>query len=247
MTGNRIPAFAKSLNTPVLFAALVMASTSASAIPSHAQSYMPMVVGNRWTYDSASGHEVQVITGTTTIRGRTMFVRSYEESAENAGLENYWLVESDGDVLLGGFLRHVEKLGVLYEPPLRMVDVPLSVGATWTTPASYYRLPDTTLAGTFVFRMEVFGDSVLTVPAGTFSAFGIGQSPLIAAPAAMVQSGLELDGSVQVAGGSAQDWYSAGVGDVQFGYGDDPFRLTSYDFSTPTTALSWSRLKRLYR
>jgi hypothetical protein len=233
--------------TSILCAALIVASMGADAIPSHAQSYLPLAVGNRWTYDGVSGHEVRVITGTATVRGRAMFVMSFEESAGNEGLDNYWLIEPDGDVLLGGFFRNVEHWGLAYDPPVRMVNVPLSVGAIWTTPVSYYTLPDTTLGGTFDITMEVFGDSVLTVPAGTFSAFGIGQSPQGGAPAVIVRGAFELDGTVQVAGGSAQDWYSDGVGDVQFGFGGDQFKLTSYAFPTPTSALSWGRLKRLYR
>jgi hypothetical protein len=46
----------------------------------------------------------------------------------------------------------------------------------------------------------------------------------------------------------SSDWFSAGVGFVQYQYGlDDPLQLTAFDMPTPVATVSWGRIKGQYR
>lgn len=229
------------------FTLLVLAG-SLVAVPVLAQPYLPLAVGNHWSYQGIGGkHEQQTITGTTMILGRDVYVKSTTESSSNSGLENYWSTEPDGDVFLHGFYRNIEAFGVVYDPPLRMVDAPLAMGKSWTTHAAIFYLPGMTPGESFDFTESVLeGAKKLTVPAGTFAAFGIGQT--LAPPAARTLAGspLALDGSVQAISAQASEWYSAGVGEVQF-QADDLYQLSSYDFPTPVASTTWGKLKHWYR
>jgi hypothetical protein len=232
----------------VLLPLAIVTCASLGTGASHAQSYLPLTVGNRWTYQGVNGlHEVQVITGTTTVLGRTFYVKSYLESSSNSGLENYWSEEADGDVLLGGFLINgVDTGGVIYDPPLRMLDAPLALGKTWTTRSAVYFLPAMNPGGTFDFTFTVFEDTTLSVPAGRFRALGIGQSPMLAMLNVAPHASLSLDGTLQTASGSPSDWYAAGVGVVQYDT-DDRYQLVESALPTPVAVTSWGKLKRLYR
>lgn len=237
---------ARTLVLPIAIAIATCASLGAGA--SHAQSYLPLALGNRWTYQGVNGlHDVQVITGATTIQGRTVSVKSYLESSSNTGLENYWSEELDGDLLVSGFfINGVDPWGVVYDPPLLVLDAPLALGKTWTTRSTVYRLPDMTSLGTFDFTLAVFEDTTLVVPAGTFRAFGIGQSPMLAMAAIAPRAFFSLDGALQASSGSPSDWYAAGVGVVQYD-ADDLYQLAGSELPTPVAATSWGKLKRLYR
>src|SRR5262249_28381078 len=84
----------------------------------------PLADGTRWEYrGDAGGHQVQTITGQTTVRGRVVSVKSYAEGTD-AGLENYWLLDPDGSLLLAGFRNPSAGVAVAYEPPLLFMPVP---------------------------------------------------------------------------------------------------------------------------
>src|SRR5262245_66362812 len=92
--------------TAAAFVTLALVSPNSIAL---GDPWMPLATGTQWEYGGdAGGHQVQTITGQTTVRGRTAAVKSYAEGVD-AGLENYWLFD-DGDLLLAGFARSSEAL-----------------------------------------------------------------------------------------------------------------------------------------
>ncbi len=232
---------------PVALALVVLQGLSA-ADPS---AMLPLHVGNHWGYVTTSGtHQVETITGTRTLRGRTVFVKSYAEEP-NVGLENYWLTGPEGEVLLAGFLRPGS--GVAYDPPIVLCGGAPVVGDTWPTHVTSYDLADSTLSQTFDITYGALEDVSLLVPAGRFPCIGVGQvvPGISLAVAGFVGDGLTLDGrrvtGLQVAaGGVPSDWYSPGVGVVQYGY-IEMYRLEEYGVTTPALATSWGAVKASYR
>jgi hypothetical protein len=228
----------------ILTASLVLSSEAYAGTPI----YLPLQVSNKWTYVGQSGDiEVLTTTGTIALRGNEVFVIRYGPSIQNEGLENYWTVGPDGDVLLWGAYRPVENWGVLYEPPLPMADAPLALGKTWGQSTHVYFLPDTTDGGTIEFGFQVYEAGPLMVPAGTFEAYGVGQTvptPLPIGLGSYALTGELLNGSL---GGSlAADWWCDGVGNVQWGT-SELFRLSSYSLTTSARPVTWGELKARYR
>jgi len=234
---------------PAILALCLVLATLALSIgsPALAQPYFPLAIGNSWDYQTAGGvHETQTITGTTTVFGHTAFVNTFTNNPDNAGLENYWQVGNNGGVLLLGFFRSNDGFGIVYDPALTIVDAPLAVGKTWSSEATFYRLPAMTTEGTFTVSFSAYEDVMLTVPAGTYHAFGIGQYLPPGSAKTFAGAPLNLDGTLRVTAGQATDWYTAGVGEVQYGPGD-LFQLVGLNLPTPATALSWGRVKAVYR
>jgi len=230
----------------ILQVALLLVVAAPSA---HAQSYMPLAVGNHWSYASPSGaHDDQLVTGTKTILGRSVYVITYGASGVNAGLENYWIPEPDGGVYLCGFWHESDQFGVLYDPPILYVNAPLTVGKAWAVHVGSWRLPGMTDFGPFDLGFEVMEESDLALPVGTLHSFGIGQTlpPTIRTPTGSLRT---LEGKVPTTQGSlATDWFSVGVGYVQYQYGEnDPLQLTSYDIPTPVAVTTWGAIKSRYR
>jgi len=217
-----------------------------------AADWEPLGVGSRWEYRGVGGlHQVVSITGNTVLHGRVVAVKSFAE-APDAGLQNYWLLDPDGSVLLAGFLDSANEFGVVYEPPIRYFSAPPVVG----------RKPSQVITGHDIFTDDVLFSSplefditeevTLVEPAGTFHAFGVGQ--LIPLPGPALQPGVarSLDGRKLSTGGAriydvyTTDWYTEGVGVVQYDTAD-LYQLVGYGLATPTATSSWASLKRLYR
>jgi len=215
-------------------------------------SMLPLEVGNYWNYLSASGaHQVETITGTRTVLGRTVFVKSYAEGI-NAGLENFWLTGPSGEVLLAGFHRPGDGYAPAYEPPITVCGSAPSVGDKWTTHTTAYNLADTSLVAVFDITYGALEEVSLSVPAGTFPCIGVGQVPFATSPASarLTSRGLTLDGRQVAATRSASatnasDWYSLGIGEVQYVVGDT-FQLAGYGTPTPAQSMSIGQLKAKY-
>jgi hypothetical protein len=238
------------------FAALAAAALVAfSAVPEPVRAsppLLPLELGNHWDYVGISGaHQVETITGTETILGRTVFVKSYAEGLD-AGLENFWLTGPGGEVMLAGFDTH-DGLGLAYDPPITVCGGAPSLGDTWPTHTTAYNLADMSVFATIDITFSALEEVTLTVPAGTFDCIGVGQVAYATSPerARIASRGLTLDGR-QVAGTriaastSARDWFSPGVGDVQY-ITNDTFQLASYGTATPALTSTWGTLKALYR
>jgi len=153
---------------PALILALVLT-------PSLARSeWEPLAIGNRWEYRGTGGsHQVEHIAGTFPLRGRVVAIKSYTEGAD-AGLENYWLLDADGSVLLAGFTSP-DGMAVAYEPPIRYLDTPPAVGAKPTQLVTAYDLHTNAVMFTDYFRYDITEDVVLSLPAGALPALGVGR------------------------------------------------------------------------
>src|SRR5262249_6503577 len=88
---------------------LLLLALLANASPVLAADYLPLQVGNRWTYSSVStAFEQTEIVGTFERDGATVYVMQYSDRGANPGLLNFWTSESDGGVLLWGFNRTLD-------------------------------------------------------------------------------------------------------------------------------------------
>jgi hypothetical protein len=214
---------------------------------------LPLEIGDHWIYFGASGvHQVETITGTRTLLGRTVFVKSYTEGPD-AGLENFWFTGPNGEVMLAGFDAAGPGLALAYDPPITVSGGAPSVGDTWTTQTTAYNLADLSVFEAFGITFGALEAVTLSVPAGTFDCIGVGQVPFTKSPAGarMAGIGLALDGrrvALTRSGSSTNttDWFSPGVGVVQY-LAADTFQLAGYGNSTPALATGWGALKVLYR
>ena len=217
------------------------------ASPVTAEDYLPLETGNFWSYITESGAEETLVVGEPVpiFQDYPYPIEYTTGEGGNLGLINFWTSESDGGVLLWGFSRPT--WGYLYQPPIRMVDAPLYVGKTWSTTVDMYDLPDTTFFQTATFTFEVFEDPELTLPAGTFPTFGIGDQE----PGALSI----LDGRYTPWGEvttrndrGASVWYSLGVGLVQYDGFAGLWQLETWtDDPVGVEVSSWGAVKALYR
>ena len=236
--------FSRLGTTSLLFA---LVSALAAAPPAaRAQSYQPLQVGNQWVYSYLpGGSETKTVTGTVRVFGREAFVIRYGPSLDNEGLENYWSTSPDDDVLLHGFNRTLDPgWNFIYDPPVVMLDAPPALGGTWTQTVTWYTVsgPDTIPAGTFPLTYAVLEAGDLTVPAGTFYAFGIGTPPEIGARFASAGA-FTVTGDRITTLAVATDWWAEGVGLVRTG----DYVLEAFGGPTGADAITWGGLKALYR
>jgi hypothetical protein len=216
--------------------------------PARADDFLPLAVGNFWEYVDEDGDvEIQVVVGTAEIWGTEVHVVEFQESPVDEGLLDFWTSGPDGNVCLWGFWRDDAGWGLLYDPPVRFVDAPLSLGKEWENTFDAYGLPDTLLVGTSHLSLVVTEEGDLTVPAGVFHSFGIatdeGEGP------GPVPGDYTILGRRRAADGvrdASQWWWSDGVGQVQYG-ASGLFQLSSYFMTTPAQPLSWTRIKAVYR
>jgi hypothetical protein len=215
------------------------------AAPAAAEDYLPLETGNFWSYVTQNGdHEMRVVAGQVPILQGTPYAIEYLISPNDQGLVNYWSLGPDGDVLLWGFFR--DGWGYVYQPPVVLVDAPLVVGKNWSTTLDVISLPDTTYITTAEFQYVAAEAQDVTVPAGTFSSFGIDS------PDPDTKS--LLDGRYTLWGTKVNDkanaeltWYSLGVGIVQEKFSDLLMLETYTDQPVATEVTTWGGVKALYR
>lgn len=209
------------------------------------QEYLPLETGNFWSYVADDGaKEMRVVGDQVPVFQGNPYGIEYTISPNNQGLVNYWTSGPDGDVLLWGFFR--EGWGYLYQPPILMVDAPLSVSKTWTTTTDMYTLPGTIFEQTADFAFMVREAPELTVPAGVFPTYGIGFPD----PGAktFLNGRYTLWGELRTDKDAGVDsWYSLDVGIVQDNL-DRFYKLETYtDHPVAVVASTWGSVKALYR
>jgi len=231
---------------------VALALLAGGLAPVSRAAWQPLAVGAQWTYDGDAGsHEVQAITGTFTLRGRTVAIKSYLEGPD-AGLSNFWLLDTDGSVLLAGFDNPSAGLALAYEPPIRVLPVPPVVGPQPFVDVTAYDLGTGAVFTQFPIRYDVFLQARVAVPAGAFDTFAVGQAIDLPAPGAATPGSLALDGrrrattSRGIAAGEPSDWYAESFGVVQF-QATQFFQLVSTNAPSAAVRTSWARVKRLYR
>ena len=136
-----------------------------------------------------------------------------------------------------------------------IVDSPLEYDKIWVTQdVQCCDLDGSNCGDPFDVAYIVCIEEEVFVPAGAFHSFGIGDYPV--PPRLQSAVGIQFDvfgrrlptGSL----GSrffAKDWYSEGVGVVQYQYYTEPERMMRlhYWHPTPVESATWGRLKALYR
>lgn len=229
--------------------ALVALSTFAAlsgivALPASAQ-YLPLEAGNEWGYVGSGGDtEIHTVTGQIPIFSGNPWVIEWTGNPAVEGLSNFWTSEPDGDVYVWGFYIEGD-FGVVYDPPIHYVDAPLELGKVWTQTVDLYTYPDLIFQGPLELAFEVYEDGVLAVPYGEFPSFGIGQTLPPGFLAAT--GGLDLLGRPVGAetGGSATDWFSFGIGVIQY-RSNDLWQLESIGGPVPAQESSWGRIKQTF-
>ena len=230
---------------------LVLVATLAWFRAAGADPWQPLEVGRRWEYRGVGGaHQVERITGTLLLRGRTVGVKTYSEGAD-AGLENYWQLGADGTVLLCGFNNPGAAFALAYEPPIAYLPGPPALGVSRTTDVTAYSLSDGSVFAAFTIQFSVLEEVDLSLPAGAFHALGTGQ--VLSAPRAIVAGAraFSLDGrslgrTLPGIAPSPTDWYADGFGVVQYRT-SDLYQLVSMALPTPSVHSSWTAIKRLYQ
>lgn len=236
------------------YALAVVALITLVSAPSIARSdsWMPLAVGTRWEYRGVGGgHQVETITGQTVVRGSVVAVKSYSEGPD-AGLDNYWLLDADGSVLLAGFLSPGASLAQAYEPPIRFLAVPPDPGPKPAQHIVAHDLFTDAVVFELDIQMELTGNVILTLPAGTYQAVGVGQVAPPAGQALARGISFTLDGRARPQGNASggavtpSDWFSYGLGIVMY-ESSDLFQLVGFGLPTATASSSWGAIKRLYR
>ena len=208
--------------------------------------YLPLDQGATWSYATGTGGaERKTVDGMVEIFGETAQVIRYSESSSNEGLENYWTSSAAGDVYLWGFFRREDEgWGYLYQPPILWIDAPLHVGKSWETEFQVYSLPDTILVSSAQYVLTTIWEGVVAVPAGDFQSF------LVEGSFGMPEAAQDVspDGRLLSGRSTTWDWFSDGVGLVQYGRAasPNPYRLVDYG-TTPADATSWTTIKSLFR
>jgi|SRR5262245_1741219 len=233
---------------PGISLALLLAFAPWSAL---AADWLPLQFGNRWEYrGDLGGQQTQDVIFAPKIHGREVMAKLHGGDPDT-GLQNFWLLDAGGNVLLAGFLRP-DGFGLAYEPPIRYFPVPPAVGPQPPQSVTIHDYLTDALVGTASARFDVLEDVTLVVPAGSFHAYGVGQvavpgTPDFASGKAFTLDGRALPAATPSIGPSVpSDWFSEGVGVVQY-RSSQLFQLVSFTVPTPVAHSSWARVKRLYR
>jgi hypothetical protein len=234
----------------LMCACVIVLSVVATPRPVLADPWQPLEVGRRWEYRGVGGaHQVEHITGLLSLRGRTVAVKAYDEGAD-AGLENYWQLGADGTVYLCGFAQPGGGLALAYEPPIAYLPGPPALGVGRTTDVTAYNLVDGSVYTAISLRFSILEEVDLVLPGGAFHALGTGEvapapPTIVARGRTFSLDGRSLGGMPANLGSSPSDWFTDGVGVVQY-LSSDLYQLVATDLPTPTLHHTWGALKRLY-
>lgn len=216
-------------------------------------SFLPLYQGNTWEYIAPGNvHERRTAVGQIEIWGSPCWVIRYSESTFNEGLENYCTVDEAGCVYLWGAWRPDAGFGILYSPPLRLIDGDPELWETWTSTYTAYLLPDTIEIATGSATFGVYEVGTISVPAGDFFSYGIGywtEDSRPALPAGSLTDDLDVFLALAPADGNQGNptkWWSDGVGLVRY-LGSSTMELITYDLPTRARRLSWGAVRWNYR
>jgi hypothetical protein len=240
----------------LLSLAVVLVGFGAGPGPAAAQppDYFPLTPGLLWQYESAEGSTWTIQTGgVQQVLGiQTRILLETISTPELQIVLNFWTVDAQGRVFLHGAMNLSNPFVAAYQPPIQWLDAPLTVGALWSTTFDYYDSLEGGIpvgSGTVVYTCNDEAD--LTVPAGVFHAFEVGE---ILPPPLVLRDGKVFDVRGYCLGESGTPaerdggrWYSDGTGLVQQDYLGETFQLMSWNGPIATRAATWGRVKSLYR
>ena len=220
--------------------------------------YHPLDLGTEWHYANEIGQaQSRVMTGQLTVLGVETVVR-HEEITEGDEVvdifESFWTCD-DGDLYLHGAVNLMDPFEAAYVPPIMILDAPLELGNTWSTEGVQWCLLDGTNCTEGVdYHWMVYTEGYVSVPAGLFYAYGIGQYlppfPLRAPSGERFNLfGRHIRDEVAAAHRDATEWYSENVGGVQHGsytWPEYTMRLITWQ-PVPVEHRDWGRIKALFR
>jgi len=237
----------------VVVASLLAAGQGATTI------YHPLDVGAEWHYVNELGQtHIRSMIGIQDVLGIETVVR-HEEISESGAIidlfENFWTCDGEGDLYLHGAVNYMHGFEAAYCPPIMIVDSPLEYDKIWVTyDVQRCDLDGSNCGDPFDVAYVVCVEEGVFAPAGAFHSFGIGDYP--APPVLPSLAGMQFDvfGRRVETGGPggrffAKDWYSEGVGVVQYQYHTEPEHMMRLEYwqATPVERGTWGRLKALYR
>jgi hypothetical protein len=242
------------LTTGLLVSASILCFTPA-ILQAQAYNYLPLVPGMAWHYEAATGESwLTTVKGEQMVLGRitTTLVHSIDQVVTTQVVHNFWTVDMGGDLYLHGAHNITTDFVVSYEPPILWLDAPLELDKTWSTSFQpFFSLDGTNPGNPGVNHLQVFESADLTVPYGTFPAFGIGYAGTqkLTAPDGRAY---DLLGFTQEVGGlptskGAFSWFSDGLGRLQEIYEGATYQLVTWNGPVPVMAETWGGLKNLYR
>ncbi len=237
----------------VVLASLLVAGQGAATI------YHPLDVGTEWHYaNELDQTHSRSMTGIQDVLGVETVVRDEEISESGSVIDlfaNFWTCDGEGDLYLHGAVNYMYGFEAAYCPPIMIVDSPLEYDKIWVT----YDVQSCNLDGTncgdpFDVAYIVCIEEEVLVPAGAFHSFGIGDYP--PPPSLWSPAGMQFDvfGRRLSIGRLdsrffPEDWYSEGVGVVQYQYYTEPEGMMRLEYwlPTPVEPATWGRLKALFR
>jgi len=196
--------------------------------------YLPLNPGAYWNYQNSSGNLLEMaVSGQRQICGldATILASSWQIESQEGEDQHFWSKDNEGNVYYHGW----ESLApqpeiVVFNPPWTYLDLPLYIGKTWDISGTMYSDFFCSPPGEFFsYSAMVIDFQEVTVPAGTF-------------PAVKVE--------ISFGGGRVETrWFSDGVGWVHHDPEGIfvPWELYEWNAGTASEALTWGRVKSLYR
>jgi hypothetical protein len=218
-------------------------------LPGSASAYFfPTEKGVEWRYASTSQPpETSFVIGPVIYNSTGVDYQGtligYRGPGPDNELEQIWIVLEDGSVLLGGWLRSHESLGVFYDPPLRMVIPGATLGATWEEQVIATQNPLGPSQAVLAHH-EVVELGQRTLPVGTVDVIGITTTTTMAVESPLRWKGSPTGRAQAVEGTIPPEVWTAGLGLVEFGTGT--YQLVNTNIDTPVRPTSWGAIKRLY-
>lgn len=222
---------------------------SAATARSLVSPYFPLQVGYRWEFTGDGGdHGVAWADGVREVQGVETTVLHWQYSGTVQDyLEQYYTISPDGSVLIHGFSNEGVGLTRSFRPPLVVLPSSLGLGTQWcSTAQDYFDLAGTMPTGdTIEVCFTVYSVDDLHLPAGDFTAYGVGQFLPQGTPKRL--SGHDILGKPSALGDpGATEWYAAGVGTVAFRI-YQYFELSSWSqLPTPTIGTTWGGMKNAF-
>lgn len=208
--------------------------------------YFPLEPGLHHSYASemdGSPDKFVTVTGSELLDGQQVWVLQWNYSDSSDFRLEFYSIAPDGDILFHGTrTRNAtdDIVDYLANPPIRILDMPFTLGHTWTDPyvVDYYLnfTYESSIPG-YTYNGEIIDtDSPITVPAGSFEA--------------LVVAGITLiDGGVFTQ--TTYSWYEMDVGVVRRGSSVDGVPGVELDllYAAPLReeTRSWGDVKALFR
>jgi hypothetical protein len=212
-----------------------------------AQDYFPLRIDATWSYDlDYGGERTATVAGRADVAGTETFEVVHVMTGPDAQtFHNYWTLGPDGDLWLHRAWNETHPYDVVYDPPILLLDGPLTAGKSWLT--------ETTLNGGEAVTVSCQVDAVesVSVPAGIFESFRVSSQITSSGKNAGGRArhdlfGMRVDGAAKA---SPLRYFSDGVGLVKEtdSFPGTSHRLTSWNVPTPGEETSWGHLKSLFR